>query len=216
MSDNFTTIRKFSNPHDANVFVDILKKSGINYMVKDISPSFDITFTNSEVGKEIHIQVKSSNFEKVEKILEQEYQISEDEIPKNHYLLEFTDDELYEVIEKSDEWSQLDFNISKMLLKKRGRKIDEQTLKNFKKARIYELSLPDESQQGWIIAGYIFAVLGGFLGIFIGYHLYTFKKTLPDGSKYYGHNQNDRLNGQYILILSIFFTTLWLIIRFLN
>lgn len=72
-----------------------------------------------------------------------------------------------------------------------------------KKQRLQELEKPDENQRPWIIAGYIFALLGGFLGIIIGYFLWTSKKTLPDGRKVYSYNQKDRMQGKYIFFIAL-------------
>jgi hypothetical protein len=72
---------------------------------------------------------------------------------------------------------------------------------------------------GWIIVGYITAFLGGVLGIFIGWHLLSFKKTLPDGQRVYEYDTNARKHGQKILIIGIVCLTFGLcykIIRMIN
>ena len=43
--------------------------------------------------------------------------------------------------------------------------------------------------------GYFFTIIGGLLGIFIGYSLFTVKKTLPNGKKVYSYSENDRKHG---------------------
>ncbi len=124
-------------------------------------------------------------------------------VDDDYYLLSFTDDELYDILVKSDEWSEFDYSLSKKLLKERGKSVDDELLKSLKLKRIKELAKPEGNQKGWIIAGYIFAFLGGFLGLIIGYFLWTSKKTLPNGQKVFSYYPKDRRNGKYIFYISL-------------
>ena len=56
---------------------------------------------------------------------------------------------------------------------------------------------------GWIITGYIVALIGGVLGTVYGAILYTSKKTLPNGNRGYRYNATDRKNAKIIMILGI-------------
>jgi len=56
---------------------------------------------------------------------------------------------------------------------------------------------------GWLIPGYLFAILGGLIGIFIGVHLMSGKITLPDGTKVKKFNQSSRTQGTIMLIIGI-------------
>lgn len=53
-----------------------------------------------------------------------------------------------------------------------------------------------DSISGWVIAGYIFAVLGGYLGIGIAISLLRGEKK-------------DRMHGIIILVISLIFMVLW-------
>lgn len=114
---------------------------------------------------------------------------------------------------RPDEWSPIDNKLSQQILKARGKEIDAEFIIALKKRRNEELSKPEKSRKNWIYAGYIFALLGGLLGIFIGWHLMTFKKTLPNGQRAYGYVESDRKNGRTILILGIILTIIWVIVR---
>ena len=129
--------------------------------------------------------------------------------------MRFTDDELIEVITKSDEWNKFDISLAKKLLKDKGKEITPEKIEEIKRQRIIELSKPEEGQKGYIILGYITAFLGGLLGIFIGWHLLTYKKTLPNGNRIYAYSENDRKQGNRILTIGYIFLAFWLIIRIL-
>jgi len=45
-------------------------------------------------------------------------------------------------------------------------------------SRLNELRQPEPAQTFWIYAGYFLALLGGLLGIFIGWHLSSHKKNI--------------------------------------
>ena len=44
-------------------------------------------------------------------------------IDDDYYLLSFSDDELIDVVSKSDEWNKFDVSLAKKLLKERGNEI---------------------------------------------------------------------------------------------
>jgi hypothetical protein len=132
-------------------------------------------------------------------------------IDKEYYLFDFTDEELIEIVEKQDEWNQYDYLLALRLLKERGKEIDSAFIDNIRKQRIRDLAMPEESQKNWIYAGYLIALLGGVLSIFIGWHLLTHKKTLPDGSRVYGYSVSDRKHGNRIFLLGIICFVLWVV-----
>lgn len=178
--------------------------------------SFDPTFANNGFGKEFCIKLKQSDFEKVNFLLIEKEEKENVMIDEDYYLLSFSDDELLELIAASDEWSPFDVSLAEKLLKERGKEITQEEIEKIKTNRIVELSRPEESQKTYIIIGYITAVLGGFLGIFIGWHLLTFKKTLPNGNRIYAYSDNDRKQGNRILIIAGIFLVIWLLYRFLK
>ena len=91
----------------------------------------------------------------------------------------------------------------KKILAERGKNISDKTIANLNKKRIEELKVVEPPQTSWIMVGYIFAFLGGILGVFIGWHLSSFKKTLPNGERVYDYSENDRRHGRRILCISI-------------
>jgi len=65
-----------------------------------------------------------------------------------------------------------------------------------------------ESGGGWIIAGYIFGVLGGLIGLAIGSYLWSTKIQTPQG-KIHKFNKSTRTHGLIILVISGFMMALW-------
>lgn len=204
MEEQFSIFRTFSKIQLAIELRNVLDKNGIDTIMDDNSPPVDVTFTVGASAQDmIEVRIKKSDFEKAELILEKEAEDKLNDIDPEYYLFEFTNEELYDLLLKSDEWNKFDYALAQKILKERGKSIDKELLESLRKQRLEELAKPDENQKPWIIGGYIFALLGGFLGIIIGYFLWTSKKTLPNGQKVYSYNSNDRKHGKYIFYLAL-------------
>lgn len=216
MEEEFTTFQKFNDQNSALQLGDFFKEKGLEYLLEDNSLSFDPSFANNGFGKEFCIKLKQSDFEKGKAFLIENAEKEIVEIDKDYYLFSFTDKELFELIAASDEWSPFDVSLAERLLKERGKEVTLEEIENIKTNRIFELSKPEKSQRTYIIIGYITAILGGILGIFIGWHLLTFKKTLPNGNRIYAYSENDRKQGNLILIIGGIFLVIWLLYRFLK
>ena len=217
MKEEFLIFRAYSDSEEAMYLKKILNENGIDTIIADDSPPVDITFTGGGfVSSKIEIRIKQSEFERAEKILEKLTDLNLEEIDSNYYLFSFSDDELYDVLLKSDEWNKFDYNLAQKILKKRGKNIDNDLLISLKRKRLEDLAKPDENQGTWIFAGYIFSILGGFLGLIIGYFLWTSKKTLPNGKKVYSYSQKDRKQGKYIFYVGLLFFPLWLFLKFFS
>lgn len=211
MTEEFITYKKFNNKKSAEKFGQLLENEKIEFTLEDNSVVFDVSFANNNLGSEFCVKISKNYFEKVDEILEKNSEEEVQKVPRDYYLLSFSDDELIDVITKSDEWSAFDVALSKKLLKEKGREVTPQEIEAIKANRLLELSKPEKSQKGYITAGYILAVLGGWLSVFIGWHLLTYKKTLPNGEKVFAYSESDRRQGNRIFILGILFLILWTI-----
>lgn len=216
MKEEFVIFQKFNTESQALDFGSLLNENKIEFLIENISINFDPILSNNEFGKEYCVKIKQNYFEKVNDILREKTKTEINEIQDDYYLLSFSNQELLEVIEKSDEWNKFDVELAYKLLKEKGNEITAEQINEIKKQRIIELSKPEEGQNIYIIIGYICAILGGFLGIFIGWHLSTFKKTLPNGNRIYAYSENDRKQGNRILILGIVFTVIWILYKVLQ
>lgn len=204
MSENkFITYQKFIDLAEVKEFSDLLKEHNIEFLVEDESAGLDATFGNSAFNKEYRIKLKKEDFEKVNNL---KLQIPENEIEaigRDYYLFQFTDLELIELITQNDKWSTFDFLLAQRILKERGKEVNAEVLRTLRAERIEELSKPEKNQTVWIVVGYLTAFLGGLIGFFIGWHLLSYKKTLPNGNRVPGYSEKDQKHGLRILIIGI-------------
>lgn len=203
MNESFSIFRIFAYSEQAEELKNILNENNIQAEVGDNLPPVDITFSGSTVQNQYEVRIHHSDFEKAEQVIKNQLGNILDQIDKDYYLFEFSNGELYEILINSDEWNVFDYELSKKILTERGKSIDEDLLQGLKDERLKLLAKPEEDQTTWIISGYIFTFLGGFLGIIIGYFLFTSKKTLPNGQKVYTYSENNRKHGKYMFYISL-------------
>jgi hypothetical protein len=216
MDENLTVFRNFPTLIQAKELETLLNKNNIKTILADNIAPVDITFSGNTLQNQYEIKIDSSDFEKAEAVLEKDIDNILNEIDQNYYLLDFTNEELYEVLLNSDEWSVFDYKLSQKILTNRGKIIDPEMLASLKKERLKILARPEENQKPWIIAGYLFSFLGGGIGIVIGYSLWTSKKILPNGERIYSYSTTDREHGKTIFIIGLIIFPLTLIIKILT
>lgn len=207
----FVLYKEFLSEGDAKILLNILDENNIPFSIVDNAYSVDITFGGSE-QRNFQVLIHPDNFGRVNSLLESDAEKLITTIDSDHYLFSFSNEELYEVLLNKDEWSATDYVLAQRILKERGEKITNDDIANFNQQRINQLSQPEKSPTLQIFAGYIFATLGGIIGLLIGWYLWNSKKTLPSGEKNYTYQESDRKNGKAIFLLSIAGIIFWCVV----
>lgn len=207
------TFRKFYEKEQADAFAQLLSDSDIEFEIVQDKETLDSLYGEKVFKQQFYVKLKKTDFDRADSLLLDETAKELDNVAKDHYLHNFTDDELFDVVSKPDEWNELDYQLSQRILQERGTVINSNTIDLLKRQRLNELGKTAEGQRNWIYAGYIFAILGGLLGLFIGWHLYAFKKTLPNGERVFGYSESDRRHGRRILIIGLVMFIVWIGVR---
>ncbi len=214
MQEAFVIFRKFANYTTLKKLQVTLEEEGIPSVLADDQASVDVTFTGgAAINTQYEIRLRQSDFKRAEELMETVVAKEVEEVGADYYLFQFTDEELYDILLKSDEWNTFDYVLAQKILKERGKPIDDALLGALKRQRLEMLAKPEENQQPWIIVGYVFAILGGFLGLIIGYFLWTSKKTLPNGTKVFSYAEKDRKQGKIIFYVSLIVFPISLLLR---
>lgn len=213
MTEEFITFQRFGDRELAESLVGVLEAAKIDCRFEDQSSSLDSSFGGGGFTNEYVVKLQKDDFEKANAVLIEHSIADLDSIGDDYYLFSFSDDELRDVIAHNDEWSRFDSMLAQKLLKDRGHEIDQNELRILKQQRIEELSQPEKPQTTAIIAGYILAVLGGLVGIFIGWYLSSQKKTLPNGDRVFSYREADRRQGKNMMYLGILFLVFWIVMR---
>lgn len=211
----FVTYRKYNALPDTLPLLELLQNEGIDYEIENASPNLDITFSANTSQDEFRVKIAREDFEKVDQIIQSMTRQILDQIEDDHYLFEFTDDELVEILEKPDEWSNDDYIIARKILSDRGKVFTDDQVHDMRDKRIEFLMQPKPRPSGLILSGWIFVVLGGLFGCIIGWYLKDFKRTIFNGRRVYEFDEQTRIEGRKImksgLIMHILFVLAYII-----
>ena len=201
--DELITLKTFNTYIEASGLVELLDKNGIPYFTMKTESTSDVVFAGNTLDEELQIKVKSENFEAAQKLLEELVEVDAEKLEKDYYLFEFTDNELLEILQKPDEWSLNDYRWAQEILKQRGQEVAVEKLDQWKKERLELLSKPEIVTSSYLRNSYMFCILGGFVGYFMGRHLYAFRKLLPNGKKVYAFDEASRQKGKKIELIGL-------------
>ncbi|MBO7134784.1 MAG: hypothetical protein J6W06_11600 [Bacteroidales bacterium] len=209
---NYILLRIFREEEDMKFFVDVLDDCNIDYKVDNpqsisndvLSSAYGVQVAEDALQFKYMLMVAEDDFERAQTELRShiaEYfrnAGSED----NSLLNDFSDDELLDVIKKPDEWSVEDIAIAQALLEKRGKHVSNEVVDAYRQKRLEEVRKPKFGGYVTIIIGYLFAFLGGIIGIFLAASLLG-KKRIFNGEKVNIYDKATRTNAIIYLVISI-------------
>lgn len=206
---DFAPYQSFLTPEAAQPLLALLRQQEIPFETSFNQAAFDPTFANNPTSSQFVVKLRSEDFETVRALETEASQQLTASVDPDHYLFSFTDEELFDILAKPDEWNNFDVTLAQQILRQRGRDVSADTVQMLRQNRLATLTKPEESQKSWIVAGYALALLGGLIGIFIGWHLASHKKPLPNGHQIAAFSDSDRAHGRRILALSIVGIVVW-------
>lgn len=207
------TFKKYPDVVQARELKEFLLKNNIECYLVDNEPSLNGFITGNPMA-DYEVKIKHKDFEKATVLVEERFAGMLNNVDPDYYLFTFTNEELYDILLKQDEWNEFDYLLAKKLLTERGKTVDEDMINSLKKRRISDIAKKDPNEDVWMVAGYIFSLLGGFIGIIIGYMLWKSKNSLPDGKSVYSYTKKGRSHGFNIFCIGIIVTVISLLYRF--
>jgi hypothetical protein len=212
MMADFVTYRKFIEKEPATALMELLREHGIVSELEEDKKSLGTVFTGEDTASFFRVKLQAQDFGRADVLLKTQASQDMVEVDSDHYLFSFTDQELQALLAAPDEWNELDYQLAQRILSDRGHALSPEMLEKLRQDRLQELARPDTKNRVWIVIGYLLAAIGGWLGIVIGWHLVTYKKTLPDGQRVHDYPPADRAHGRRIIGLGIVMAaavTLW-------
>lgn len=209
--EEFLTIKKYSHEAPFREMLHLLEQNAIPYQTELHRARIE-PIGMTTLPPEFIVRVQPANFSRVNELL---HEIATSEVllaEEDHYLFAFKDEELFDILASPDEWSAYDYQLARRILRERDIDVDTKLLELLKKSRMNELAQPEEKQTANVRVGYVFALLGGVVGLFIGWNLATARKTLPDGERIYVFRESDRQHGKWIAGISIIMLIFWILL----
>lgn len=217
------TYKKYNDEETALAIGDLLKENGIEYEIENTNTFFNPEFSYNKANFNVLLKLRGQDFEKGNLVIEKFYESMIDRLDKDYYLFQFSNDELFEILQKPDEWGELDVVLAKKLLKDRGSIITDNDIQYLKNQRIQTLAKPQKAGWSLIVSGYCLALLNALyffipslyysklfykmlpflISVIIVWSLLYLKKTLPNGEQINVYDKNSQKQGVYILCLLI-------------
>ncbi|MBO4615271.1 MAG: hypothetical protein J5709_09160 [Bacteroidales bacterium] len=208
----YVLFRVFRNEDDMKFFTDVFDDCGIDYTIENpradsndvLASAYGVQMAEDAMQYKFMLMIAEDDFERSQNELRShiaEY-FRNAGSEENTLLNEFNDEELLDVIKKPDEWAVEDIVMAQTLLDKRGKHVSDEVVEAYRNKRLEEVRQPKFGGYGTIIIGYIFAILGGVIGIFLAASLLG-KKRIFNGEKVNIYDKATRTNAIIYLTISI-------------
>ncbi|RMG71810.1 MAG: hypothetical protein D6722_06250 [Bacteroidetes bacterium] len=204
------TFRTFGDLLEARETLRLLEQADIPFVVEDLNADFDPFFAFNKVGAKVFIKVAQSDFPRARQALLRAAALYQGRVSPEHYLHDFSREELREVVYRQDEWSVEDVLMAQQLLRERGEEMDEAALAAAWQARLQEIRQPQAGDREGLRIGWLLSLIGGLLGVFIGYNYWQLRKYDPEGQPFWVYDAATRRQGHYMMYLGLGMSLLWM------
>jgi hypothetical protein len=188
--NQYLSYQKFATNDDTLSFIYLLKKYNIRFKIEDTTQIFDPTWANNNHELKVNVMVFADDFSKLDTILENQSELSIGDFDKEHYLFNFNNDELIDILKKSDEWSIQDRILARKILEQKQIVFSDEEITTWKEER-YKL-LEAEKRKNRTISSAMFEALDDARG---GFDTWQQKEILRDGTKVPLANKEERRDG---------------------
>ena len=199
--EKYLTYQKFNDQAAAAELAQLFQENGLDFELENSSLNFDASFSFNELNKEFRVKIKSEDFKIADEILYQDNLKAIANVKEDYYLFQFSTEELIDLVSKADEWSTFDVVLAEKILRNRGHEISADKINHLKEERLEQLAKPATVSTIWLLIGYLLSLMGGLLGILIGWYLTYHKKILPNGQHEYFYLSKYRDHGTWMMLL---------------
>lgn len=199
----FIQYQQFATPAAAQDLLALLEEHDIPFQTSRSTTGSQNALSLDHGPQVFWVHLRPADSARADELQDEENRRLVADADPAHYLFEFSDEELLEVLARRSEWSRYDVQLAEHILHQRGRGTEVLGLQQLRTAQGNPLPPPERSRPGWLVWGYVTALLGGVVGLLLGWHLYSSRETLPDGRQHYTFSAQDRVHGLWIMCLGI-------------
>lgn len=196
----YATYRTFTDSEEADALRQVLAHHGIPYRIDRAKPAVDLSFDPDHAHERILVFLPLERFADADRAQEAAAPDASNSDLEHHYLQDFSNEELLEILYKSHEWHPGDVMIARKLLETRGVKEDPAMIADKRLEEIIAIREPVAGPPNLIAAGFLLALLGGILGIVLGWSFVTLKERDPNGEEFYKYDGLTRSLGIWMIV----------------
>jgi hypothetical protein len=207
--------RKFIERQEAINCKEILGENNIEAQLEFSEDQLEGMYAGDKLNPKFILYLNANDFQKAELILniEAERTIRDLELDLSYYLYQFSNEELIDLLCTAYEWSEYDLILAKKILLDRNVSVDDEHIRNRTIEKMSNLAKAEKIGNAWLITGYFFSIIGGFLGLLLGYFYWKSRKTLPNGTSVFSYDENSRAHAKSIFLISLVSFPLWIILK---
>jgi len=202
-----TQVKSFHHFQPAYDLRDYLVEKGLTVDVREQREMLDFYDLGPRLNLFYTLHIESKDLKQYEDLIKDyaNAYISEHKLEKDpeYYINSLTKAELIENIYEYDGVNEIDHELAKRKLAALGVSFNDETIATIRETRKKDKIRSYTEMKPFVIAGYFFAFLGGFFGIFIGYFLWKGKTQVPYEEPFYAHDAKTHKHGKYIFIISL-------------
>jgi len=207
---SFVTYRTFTDPEEASALVQVLDHHKIPYRIDTARPPVDMSFDPDRTQERILIFVPQGCVVDADRAQETAVPSELDFDVGGHHFQDFSDEELLDVLYKSHEWNPADVLIARRLLADRGVEVSAEAIEEKKEQLAESMRQPVKGPFFLMAAGYLLSLLGGILGIALGWSFATMKERDPSGREFYKYDEGTRRDGRWMMGIGFVSALFWL------
>ena len=190
-STNFLTFRTFSDQQFAKEFTLLLSEHQIEHVLES-SGSNNPLLTAAADNEQFYVKIQGVDFNKAHQALREFYARQVEQVESDYYLFSFTQEELLDLIQHPNDWSDFDYALATKLLKEQGIQEIENTV-------VLPEEIPQNKRPSFteedLMRGIVTSLFGGFMGAWKGWTVLTDTIILPNGEEEHAYSEPDRKRG---------------------
>lgn len=162
----FLNYRQFSEKERADALAEILKENNIAFEIVSDRQSLDSLYGDKLFKNEYFVKIQKEDFERADVLLLNLAKGLLIDVEKDHYLFQFTNEELHEITDKPDEWSEFDFLLAMKILSDRGIPVNHAKIIESKQDRVETLSKKaewDRVNGKWAVVSIVITLLASWI-----------------------------------------------------
>jgi hypothetical protein len=210
---DFHTYQKFPTLEAAQELLALLQEHDISYRIQEDRATVEPAFAFNAHDRSFLVKLLPADRPRADALLDQANARAVAAAGPEHYLFGFSNEELMDILVHPDEWSRFDRALAQRLLQERGQPVGPDTVRLLEQRRHAELDKPAEKQPAWVMLGYVSALLGGLIGLAIGWHLYSHQRRLTNGQRVPAFSPEERVHGLRIVGLGLVCLVAWVALR---
>lgn len=189
--NKFILYRSFFNLEEGRKMEALLEQYNIPHLFDIPRESLSSSIIGEGMNVKASLKVLAQDFKRIDKIIADEIKKIPFSELQEHPLQEYSDEDLYHILLKPDEWNIENITMAQIILSNRGKNISEQEIERLEVERMNHIRQGKEGSKPFMFVVIILLFLG-----FLGNKIALFIVAMATGA-YYTYAKKHDMNGDF-------------------